>query len=285
MNSIVEEHERKNYLISVDGSNHSEWGFDLIFKEIYQKNDYITVIHVLNPNKNDVPFKYQPEQIMTKYESKLIGKLSKNDFVLIRKPRDNTSEHALQVVNEVAKKNNTDMIIIGTQGHKGVKSKKEVSKGIMYIVKNIHIPSLVIKENSQREKKENKAFTWLICLENHYTRSYKTFEFVTTLIAREKDIIIGLNLWQIDHNRELEDIFEKFCSKMGIKNRRFLSIEKNPDLSIGKNICDIVNFGDDFIDFVSIGHNISKYSEPDTSPTIEIIKYARANILFSSKAQ
>ena len=41
---------------------------------------------------------------------------------------------------------------------------------------------------------------------------------------------------------------------------------------------------DDYIDFVSIGHNMSKYSDPDSSPTIEIIKFAQANILFSAKA-
>ena len=253
MNSTEEEeHERKNYLISVDGSNHSGWGFDLIFKEFYQKNDYITVLHVTNQNKTDIPFKYQPEQIMSKYESKLIGKLPKNDFILIQKPRDNPSEHALEVVFEVAKTHGTDMMILGTQGHKGIKSKKYISKGIMYLVKNINIPSMVIKENTQREKKEDKGFTWLVCLENHYTRSFKLFEFVTTLIDKKRDTIIGLHFWQLDNNRELEENFEKYCVKLGVKNKKFISLEKNPGLTIGKNICDIVNFGDDYIDFVSI---------------------------------
>merc|ERR1712084_185488 len=103
------------------------------------------------------------------------------------------------------------------------KSKKYISKGIMYLVKNITVPSLVIKECSQREKKEDKGFTWLVCLENHYTRSFKLFEFVTSLIDKSKDTIIGLHFWQLDHNRELEENFEKYCNRLSIKNRKFLS--------------------------------------------------------------
>jgi len=279
-----EVHKRRDFLISVDGSNHSQWGFDLIFKELYEKGDHITVLHVTNQNKTDIPFKYQADQIMSKFETKLLGKLPKDDFIIIQKPRENENEHALEVVYETAKNSGTDLIIMGTQGHKGIKSKKYISKGILFMVKNINIPSLIIKEKTQRENKENKGFTWLVCLENNYSRSFKVFEFVLSLIEKEKDTIIGFHLWQLESNKELQDSFEKLCVTSNVKNRKFLSLQKNPNLSIGKNICDIVNFGDDYIDFVSIGHNMSKYAEVDSSPTIEIIKFAQANILFSAKA-
>merc|ERR1712032_1025769 len=142
------------------------------------------------------------------------------------------------------------------------------------MVKNIDIPSLVIKEKILREKKEDKSFTWLVCLENHYTRSFKLFEFVASLIDKNKDTIIGFHSWQLEHNKELEDNFEQLATKLKVKNRKFLSVQKDPNTSIGKSICNIVNFGDDYIDFVSIGHNPSKYEDIEKSPTLEIIKYA-----------
>lgn len=283
----TETHERKNYVISVDGSDHSDWGFDMIFNEIYKKGDYLTVLHVANQKKiSDIPFKYQPDQIISKYETKLIGKLPKNDYILIRKDRENEKSHALEVVNQVARLNNADLMVLGTQGHKGVKDRKELSSGIIYLIKNISIPSIVVKENSQRMKKEAKGFNWLVCIENHYTRSFKAFELATTLIDKEKDIIIALNLHiYSDNYKETEDAFEKYCSKVGITKRKFVAIEKNPKMSVGKNICDYVNFGEDYIDFVVIGHNISKYSmDVNSSPTVDIIKFAQANILFSGKA-
>lgn len=280
-----EEHHRKNYLISVDGSDHSNWGFDLIFEEFFKKGDHITLLHVTNPNKSlsDIPFHNQPDQIMSIFETKLLGKLPQEKFLIMKKPRENDNEHALEVVFKTAKIVDTNLIIIGIQGHKGIKKKDYISKGIMFMVKYITIPSLVIKEHTQREKKENKGFTWLVCMEDHFTRSFKVFEFVTTLIDKEKDTIIGYNLFLQNEDKELEDNFEKICVKMNIQKRRFLSKQKNPKISIGKSICDVVNFGDDFIDFVSIGHNMSKYDEVASSPTIEIIKYAQANILFSSR--
>jgi hypothetical protein len=281
MINTEEEHKRKNYLISVDGSGYSNWGFDLIFKELFRKGDHITVLHVTNENKKDIPFKYQADQIMSQYETKLLGKLPKDDFSLVKKGRKNDSEHALEVVYEISTQGNADMIILGTQGHKGAKSTKEISKGIMFIVKFIPIPSLIVKEKTQREFKENKGFNWLVCLEDNLSRSFKVFEFVLSLIDKEKDTIIGFNLWQLEQNKELEDSFEKLCGKLNVKNRRFVSNQRNPNTSIGKSICDFVNFGDDYIDFISIGHNISKYPEPEYSPTIEILKYAQANILFS----
>lgn len=277
--------EKKNYLISVDGSDYSDWGFDLIFNEIYKKGDFLTVLHVANPKKiSDIPFKYQPEQIISKYETKLLGKLIKNDYILIRKDRENLKTHALEVVNAVAKSNNADLLVLGCQGHKGVKDKKELSQGITYLIKNINIPAIVVKEYSQRSKKEAKSFNWLVCIENHYTRSFKAFELATTLIDKERDYITALHLYsQFDNHKETEEAFEKICTKMGIAKRKFVALEKNSNLSIGKNICDYVNFGDDYIDFVVIGHNITKYQDINTSPTVDIIKFAQANILFSNK--
>jgi hypothetical protein len=281
ISNTEEEHKRKNYLISVDGSGHSNWGFDLIFKELFKKGDHITVLHVSNENKTDIPFKYQADQIMSQYETKLLGKLPKDDFSIIKKPRKSDSEHALEVVYQMSTNSTTDMIILGTQGHKGAKSTKEISKGIMYIVKHISIPCLIIKEKTQREFKENKGFNWLVCIEDNLSRSFKVFEFVLSLIDKEKDTIIGLHFWQLEQNKELEDNFEKLCGKLNVKNRRFINTQKSSNLSIGKSICDYVNFGDDYIDFISIGHNISKYPNQENSPTIEIIKFAQANILFS----
>jgi nucleotide-binding universal stress UspA family protein len=283
----TETHDKKNYLISIDGSDHSDWGFDMTFNEIYKKNDYLTVLHVANHHKiSDIPFKYQPDQIISKYETKLIGKLPKHDYILLRKDRINEKTHALEVVNEVARTNNADLLVLGCQGHKGVKDRKELSSGITFLIKHINIPSIIVKENSQRAKKEVKGFNWLVCIENHYTRSYKAFELATTLIDKEKDYITALHLHTSgDNYKETEDAFEKYCVKVGIAKRKFVAIEKNSKLSVGKNICEYVNLGDDYIDFVVIGHNISKYSmDMNASPTVDIIRFAQANILFSSKA-
>ncbi len=287
--NTTETHERKNYLVSVDGSDHSDWGFDMVFNEIYRKGDHLTVLHVANQTKiSNIPFKFQPDQIISKYETKLIGKLPRNEYILIRKDRENEKKiaaHALEIVNQVAHSNNVDLLVLGCQGHKGVKDRKELSSGITYLIKNISVPSIVVKENSQRAKKEAKGFNWLVCIENHYTRSFKAFELATTLIDKEKDTITALHLnFYNDNFKEMEDAFEKTCAKIGILRKKFVAKEKNPNISLGKDICDYVNFGEDYIDFVVIGHNISKYSDVNSSPTVDILRFAQANILFSSKA-
>ncbi len=288
ISNTTDNSEKKNYLVSVDGSDNSDWGFDMIFNEIYKKGDYITLIHVANQKKiSNIPFKNQPDQIMSKYETKLIGKLPKSDYLLIRRDRDNDKIHALEVVQTVAKTNNVDLLVLGSTGHKGVKDKKEISSGISYLIEHITIPSILIKENSQRSKKESKGFNWVVCIENHYTRSFKAFELATTLINKETDSIIALHLTNnlVENYKETEDAFEKYCTKVGITKRRFIPTEKKLSVSTGKNICDFVNFGDDYIDFVVIGHNYTKYvNNKGESPTVEIIKYAQANILFSNRS-
>jgi len=284
--NLNENPQKKNYLISVDGSHLSEWGFDMIFNEIYKKGDLITLLHVKNTKKlTNIPFKNQPEQIISKYETKLIGKIPKDNYKIICQDRETENMHALEIVNKVANYIHSELLVLGCQGHKGIKDKKELSSGVIYLIKSVSIPTIVVKENAQRAKKESKGFNWLVCIENQNSRSFKAFELATTLVDLDHDSIIALNFYRYGENyKEIEDAFEKHCNKFGIVKKKFLAIEKNPNKTIGKDICDFVNFGDDYIDFVVIGHNFAKYSDDvKESPTVDIIRYAQANILFSSK--
>jgi hypothetical protein len=86
---------QKKYCIAVDGSDNSDWAFDLVLNELLQKGDKVVVVHISNPNKSDVPFAFQANSIVSKYEAKLIGKLLKQDYLII------TQDHIMEKPNRV----------------------------------------------------------------------------------------------------------------------------------------------------------------------------------------
>jgi hypothetical protein len=279
----MEHTNKKKFCISVDGSAYSEYGFDLIFDELYKKGDIIILTHVCNNDKlTEIPFENQPKSIQSKYESKLVGKLPQSDFEVLIKDRGSDNDHALKIVNEIAKSKGCSVLIMGTHGHKGREKSNEISKGVIYLIKQVKVPTFLIKERVQRKTKENGGFTWLVCIEKSNTRSFFAFEFAVGLVDKDLDKIIGLNIVDGFKDTCIELQFNSLIKKQGIKQYSFEYIQKEKDVKIPKHICEIVNFGTECIDFLVVGHNPEKFNSVENTPLMDIIKSAKTNILFYS---
>jgi hypothetical protein len=272
---------KRRYCISVDGSQYSDWAFDIVFEELYQSGDYVIVTHIANPDKSDyIPFEYQADTIMSKYDTKLVTKLPADKYEIIKENRDKNTDHAQQV-NKVAKQHNATILAIGFLGHKVGKAKNDFTKGVIYLSSNVKLPTLVIKENSRRADKLNKAFTWLIAIEQKSSRSFKAFQFAMNYINKSVDNVIGYHIDIYDSKEEIQEEFNNFCQSEGIQNYKFCIENKNKSLSIGNQISNFINFSDSlYVDFLVIGHNPHKYTNVEEIPLFEIFKSVQANVLF-----
>ncbi len=281
------EETKKTYCVCVDGSKFSQYGWEVTYQELYTKGDRIVVVHISNPDKEGIiPYESQPKTLFLKYQTVLGGKLKEGDYEIVIEPRIKGSEHALENLKKISEDKKVDCIVIGYQGHKTNQLKKELSKGNDFMIKNFTIPVMIIKEKSIRKNKDNGEFTWLFCIVNKYSRSYKAFEAALAYIDTTKDKIRGVNLFRHGDGHEKEEIKDEFlnrCKELKIKDASFKYMENDKSLTIGKQFCNIINFGDEYIDFICMGHNIKKYDNFEKAPTVEVIKFAQTNIFFSPK--
>ena len=279
------EETKKTYCVSVDGSKFSHFGWEVTYNELYKKGDRIIVTHISNPDKEQIiPYEAQPKTLFLKYQTICLGKMKEGDFEVVVEPRKKEMVHALEGLIKVADSKKCDCIVMGFQGHKANIEKKELSKGLVYMIRHVSCPVFVIKENSLRKNKENGSFTWLFGLVNKYSRSYQAFENALTYIDLKRDKVKGVNFYHDGDGwdkKELETDFLTKCNNLKIKNVSFSYVENDRSITVGKQLNDIINFGDDYVDFIGLGHNASKYKNIDEAPTVEIIKFAQVNIFFS----
>ena len=273
----------KKYCIAVDGSDYSDWAFHLVSDELYQKGDQIVVVHISNSSKiSEIPFAFQPKTIISKYDAKLTGKFPFSAYKIVHQDRDSKSTHALLQVNNIALKEKCTALVIGFHGHNMNKDQKEISKGISFIISNVKLPTIVVKENITRREK-NSGFTWLASIEEANSRSFKAFEYFSNFINFSCDKVIGshINSHGKQWAEEVQQYFEQACQSIGIPNYSFSITPSNQNTDIGSTICNLVNYNEnEVIDFLIVGHNPSKSS--DKSPLHIVIKTAQCNVLFYS---
>ena len=274
----------KKYCIAVDGSEYSDWAFQLVTDELYQKGDKILLVHISNSTKfSDIPFAFRPKTILSKYDAKLAGKFSTKDYKILTQERDSNSTHALLQVNNIAIKEQCTVLVLGFHGHNMNKDKKEISKGISFIISNIKLPTIVVKESIKRSNKNNGHFTWAASIEEANSRSFKAFEFFTNYIDTQRDHLIGSHITNLGEEKaqEVKLYFEQTCQIKAITNYSFNLIEYSSKISIGNTIINYINFNEnETIDFLIVGHNPKKNSE--NSPLHIVIKSAQCNVLFYS---
>lgn len=279
----MESNKAKVYCIAIDGSKCSDWAFELVFNELYQKGDKIIVVHISN-NEKEVPFAFQSKTIMSKYDAILTGKLQPQDYSLIFKEREKKSEHALAQVNTIATENKASILILGFMGHK--MKTGEISKGITYVINNVKIPTIVVKENSQRKNKEDKSFTWCSFIEQPNTRSFKAFQFAMNYVSPKDHIVTAHIKVNGDmYIKEIKEISEKALKDKGITNYKFDSINSKSNELVTTQICNYVNYNEtDTIDFLVLGHNPTKIVEDKNHVKACVvsaaIQSAQSNILF-----
>jgi hypothetical protein len=275
-------HSNHNYCIAVDGSPFSDFGFDFTVTDLYKPGDKIAIVHISNPNIQDIPFNFKPEVIISKYETQLIGKFKKDIWRIIELSKKETVQHSLQQVYDLCQLDGLDVLVVGHSGHKSTKVSNSITKGTNFILNYVKIPTFIMRESLSRKTKS--SFTWMICITTYGSRSYKAFEFATSFIHPE-DKVIGIHVRgdSTSEEKNLEDNFTKLCEAKGFKNHRFeVKEKKDKREQIGKTISDIVNFSDEYVDILVVGKNSSKYSTVEELPAYEIIKNSEANFLFYS---
>lgn len=273
------------FCVSLDGSKFSEYGLDLISLELFNKeNDLLNVVHVKHLNQKNLPFNQQHENISSYATSKLVGKFLKDKYYVILQEPDKNYTHPLHQIHDYCLKSNADYLVVGFHGTTEKKNKNDLTSGIMYVIKQIHIPCIIVKEFVPREKKKNKCYTWLACIDTHLSRGWKAL-LKSFPLMNQKDQLICLHLTINDNDKKLvETELSKLCVEYNIKNYKMNMTPFNSKASIAQQIIDQVNYCEETPDFIILGHNSQKYDSNNISqtPCVEIIQKAYTNIVFHS---
>jgi len=274
------------WCVSVDGSKFSQYGWEVTLEELYKQGDEIYVVHISNEEKTDVPYECQSLTLLNKYEVICKGIYPPLNYGLIFQPKTQKNVHAMEDIYKIAKSKNATCLVMGFEGHKANILKKELTKGIIYMINNITMPVLIIKERSIRKKKDTKGFNWLISLNSSkYSRTYfNSFNTALSQVDMENDKVMGITLTRPgdgSDKKEVEEDFYNRCKQNNVKNCSFtyeLYDKKTDD--IGRQIANFVNFSQERIDFVCLGFNKSKFTNIEDAPAINVIKFAMANVLY-----
>ncbi len=174
-----------------------------------------------------------------------------------------------------------DLLVVGALGHKGIKNVKNLTKGMEYLVSNCKIPTLVMKSYIPLEKKLKKSNNWLICIKDDTDRSFKGFDICKNMINRKTDTIIGIHFSNDNFLKDnVNRCFEARCKENRIKNKIFVVRKLDESQSLGKNVLEYLIFGKEIIEYVVINNNVQKYTDISKSPTVELLKYGKHNIIF-----
>ena len=266
----------KKYLVSIDGSKHSDFAFELAVS-LMTKTDNIIVAHIFNKNKT-VPFEYESETLFSKYETQLIGKFPLERYSLEFRSKSPNTNHSLADINTIAKEVAASVLLVGFKGHKQSLDPGELTKGIQYISSNIMLPVILLKEQAVRQAE--KPINWLVPIQKLTGKAHACFEFALTIIDPEVDFVKGVCLYDYEFDKDLEEKFEELCKSKGITNFKFEYVKREKKMLVGDQIADIVNYGDEAFNFVVLGHNPLKYGQLNETPLVEIMKKAQTNILF-----
>lgn len=161
------------FCVSVDGSKFSDFGFELVLNEFFKKRDKLLVTHISNQdNLNNTPFIALPDTIQTRYETKLLGKLLQQDYNIVIQPLDKNMVHAIEQVFDICVANNCNIMMLGFQGYKADKIKKEITKGTIFMIENVHIPTFILKDYTPRSEKPTEGYRWFVGIENSNSKSF-----------------------------------------------------------------------------------------------------------------
>jgi len=272
------------FAVAIDGSKHAEMGFEKVLNDKFKAGNKLYLIHVYNPSKfAEMPLETLPEHLLPKYEKAFLSKKLNNisDFEIITRKIETTEKTPLESVVELASEKNTDLLVVGAVGSKGIKKSKTLSEGLNYLIQNCKIPTLVMKRLTPASEAQ-KGCNWLVCIKDDNDRSFRSFDFAVRLIDKERDTVIGIHF-----NAErffpdsVKTIFEKRCKDNKVKNRKFITRANDKSNTLGKNILDYLNFGQETIEYIVVNHNIQKYNmELENCPSVELIKYGSHNVIF-----
>lgn len=192
--------------------------------------------------------------------------------------------HSYSQFLEYAQKINASLLVVGykenTQKH------SELHSGMLNLLQNSNLPVLIVKEFPKRKLKQDGSFYWLVCIKNSYGKSFKTFKKCLSFINNSKDIVRGVSIKSKNGNydKDLEQKFNNYCIEKGVKRHSFKYLDNDKDelVTIGRQLSNIINFGEDYFDFVTLGCSPNSHFYLENNPLVGVLRLAQANILFSN---
>jgi len=274
------EGEETVFAISVDGSNHSSYGFELVTKEFLKPTSRLIIVHIFS-FELDKYYNYQNKRdtVLYNYSTKLVPYKTQSTF--LAENREPRVYHALEQVNRIVSRKECNYLIIGYYGIKGPKgSNEELSKGISYALGNAITPVIMVKELSLRCNTKSGGFRWCFIFDKQYSNCIRSFLAFSELVNPEKDFVYGFSLLPSYINFDLNKReFHQEIKLRGIKNFEYEAEEYKKDP--GKIVLEKVNHCQEPFDFVVIYNNANRHRDnPENNENIDIIKYCVSNICF-----
>jgi hypothetical protein len=269
------------FCISVDGSEHSEYAFELVAKDFINNLSKLLVVHIYS-SKMDHLFNYsnKKDTVIDKYTSKInqYGCGDNTNFIL----EDRVSKiHALEQVRKLVSNFKANYLVCGFFGFKGAKGdNQELSKGIDYLLGYGNSPTIIVKEKTNRSEKKNGGFNWLFIFDKQYANCLKCLKAFTPLINISKDYVKGIGFYpNYIANDDLERDFTSEMERIGVFNFDYESIQYTKPIS--QIVSEKINFGTARFDFLVFYNNPDKHrSTPQPSDAALLVNKVAANIGF-----
>ena len=218
------------------------------------------------------------ETVISFYQDKLIPFENQSFFYY----EDRVSDvHVLEQVNSIGNRYRANFLFVGLFGIKGPRAdKKELSKGVNYLLGNSKMPTVLIQENVLKKRKENKNLKWLFIFDRQYSYCMKIMNTFFPLVNPE-DLVSALTL--LPHHIFFDDVEKEFNDETearGFKNTAYEKIQYDTP-SYAKETVDKVNFGQTLYDFVVFYHNNEKFKvQGEKSDSYYIVSKCKANLCF-----
>lgn len=152
----------KNIIVPVDFSEHSEYALKTAAKLAKTNNAEIFALHMLEMsdsvlNKSDVEQQRKAIFFLKLAEKKFDSFLNKNYLKGVKVTPIVKHYKVFSEVNDVANKNNADLIVMGSQGSSGAKE-FFIGSNTERVVRNSDIPVLVVKKELPTEGFETAVY-------------------------------------------------------------------------------------------------------------------------------
>jgi len=195
---------------------------------------------------------------------------------------DRISEvHVLEQVMRISAQYKANFLFVGLFGIKGPRSdKKELTKGVNYLLGNAKMPVVLIQENVMKLYKEKKSLKWLFVFDRQYSYCKKIMNTFFPLVNKD-DLVYGLTLLPPTiYFDDVEKEFNEEVSSSDFTNVKYEKIQYDTN-SYAKELVTRINFGEILFDFVVFYNNNDKYKiHGENSDSYYIVSRSKANLCF-----
>jgi nucleotide-binding universal stress UspA family protein len=206
----------KKILVPVDFSNHSEYAMEVAANLAKKHNAEIIALHMMGMSDSIVPKNQSKKMFEGIYYMKLAEKgfkeLLNKEYLTGIKVTDTVYNYRnFNELNDVARDNNIDLIIMGSHGSSGL-SEVFVGSNTEKVVRHSDIPVLVIKYQVKDFKINNAVFACDFTSEN-IDAYHKAMELFRKLKAKVTLLYVNLPGQQYRSTKEMEDRVRTFLSE------------------------------------------------------------------------